>query len=401
MIVVYTARWAEDVAGRLEQAVGRRFPSSNSRVVRIVVRADGGKQGGIIGAEQSVTDGLLVQRLTVDDFSGADWEDGLEKFCALFIAGHIAEQSAGRDGVLMPAVVVPEWLSTGLAQYIDPALRARNREVLQGWQREGSVPAFAELLKWAVLPPGRAREKSLCGMAASWLCSIPEKAAFYRRIFDHLRAGESLSPDRLAAAMPSCGSAADLETAWRAWVARECAMVARPGTLSSDLIGTLRGLLSAVPGECGVPADMNWSAPAEPGALIDVKRAAWMPGYCGARIASIRMMEVGRPPEFVEAAELYVAFFEALGQRRRDDTLEKLLARADTAFAELGRRVGERERYMDAMELVYGGGGGAAPRGTASVTNDVVVERSKLQRYIDTVEERIRQAESGATDAGN
>ena len=398
VIAVHVARWAEDVARRLEQALGIKMTFGSSRSFRIVVRADKGESDGSVSASRTIADGNLVQQLAVDDFSGADWEEGLEKLCGLLVEGYAAERRAGRDAVPEP-VSVPEWLPAGLAQYVDPALRVRNREILQNWQKEGGVPAFAEVLKWHVLPPGRTRERSVCGVAVAWLCSMSGKATLFDRIFEYLCAGESLSPERIVAAMPACKTADDMEAAWRGWVDRECSVVAKPGALSSDWIRMLREQLAAVPGECCVPPDLKWPAPAELGTLIGVKKADWMPGFCAAKTAVIRTMEAGRPQEFVDAAESYVVFLEALEKCERDRTIEKLLAQADKAIDELDRQVGARERYMDEMERVYGGGDTGKDKPPADVYD--VVERSKLQRYIDTVEERTKKTEHGAAESGN
>ena len=81
----------------------------------------------------------------------------------------------------------------------------------------------------------------------------------------------------------------------------------------------------------------------------------------------------------------YCRFFDALRKRRSDRSLAALLREANNALDKLDATLRARRKYMDEMEAKYGAEQAAI--GTNETT--AVLDRSRLRRYVDEVEERM------------
>ena len=76
--------------------------------------------------------------------------------CWLMLNRHAAEYTSIRQRAGMGSTV-PDWISTGLAQNTQAALRSRNRDWISREIAEGRVLSLAQVVKQEVLPPGRWR----------------------------------------------------------------------------------------------------------------------------------------------------------------------------------------------------------------------------------------------------
>ncbi len=381
-------KWAEDVASRMERATGQAMPFSDARNFHIVIRPGETLPSGRVRRSQQLKAGLLIQVLLVEGFERVDWEEVLEVFSSLLVDGYVAmwqQQEYGWRGGR--AESAPAWLSVGLAQYIDRSLHTRNRRIVVRWTREGGVPSFAEILKWHFLSRGPSRQKVACSVAVAWLLARPDFSRDFEAVFDRLAQGKPLSPEWMATRLLRVGSVDEMEIAWRRWVGKQRLIVSNFGELSSDVLDRLSSELAARVGEHGVPVQAGLPVKMGFGDLAARKREKWIAAFTRAKTVELMTLAGGKPEELGLVVKEYCVFLKALRRRRWDRTLRILLARADASLVRLRQKVQKREKYVDEMAKKVGG-----HRRLVIGTEYDTLERSKLRRYVDSVERRIASA---------
>ncbi len=383
--------WAAGTAARLERAIGDGIPV-RGRSYRIAL--DGSLPAGPAGiARQAyVADGVFVQVLFVPDVRTADPEDLLESFCAMLLASWIPEAGDGRQ-----AIDPPDYFSVGLAQNLHPSLRARNRRVVAGiLAEEGQLPAFARILTWDRLPPGRCREKAISGLALGYILSQPDSAALLRRMAGILARGDPVSAAWIADATVGPGAASRLDADWRAWLLREQERaVDELGSISSALVDRLRRELVIAPLEAGLEDDPAGGA-VSLDSLIARRRIPAVRALAAERSQRIMLLAIGKDTEFVAAADAYRRFFNGLAAGRASFFLRQWLRQADAGAEALAIRVKARTEYVTAAEHAMGPTIPApAPRADAPAPPSPKAAKD----YVDQFERRFNNPPEGAERA--
>jgi hypothetical protein len=138
-------RWAEETTSKLERLLGVKFPIRRPEVIEI--RLVSGREAALLPSlmlrEES---GLLLRVLVVNTAEPADGEVMDELLCRALMAGYIRERRRGVAGSRMPAI--PQWLTMGVAQNLDAAVRGRNRDVVTDWRPASEIPKLAEVFCW-------------------------------------------------------------------------------------------------------------------------------------------------------------------------------------------------------------------------------------------------------------
>lgn len=305
---------AEDAAERLETALGIQLPFGRGQPVELVARVDPAVPSGSVIRAQGWVDRALAQKLIVINPEKADQEDVLEGLCWLLlnrcvIAGQDVETREARLGE------VPDWLSVGAAQNLYPHLRARNRQVVIRAWKAGTAPAFAEVLGFTLLPPGRWGQKAFCAAAVDLIASSGSAGEVFRGLFDRLARGEPVDAAWMAGASVAGGATKDLEKEWDLWIARQTQVRRYGETAGSEPAAALRAALEIDPLLCGFTADDGLPAVMTPADLIDRRGEPWMPKLAGGLSLKVRGLGLGESEAFRRTADRYGDFFDALAQR--------------------------------------------------------------------------------------
>ena len=231
-------RWAEEMADRMERMSGLPLPGSRQPPLEFRL-ADGRRPAPGVASRCAVEGGRLVRVLDVNAHVPIDYEDLLDQFCRLVLIGSAAERRQ-KAGLPAAEIAVPQWLSTGLAQNLDPACRVRNRKLISGWTPKDDVPALSAVLRWDDVPGGWYRARAVCGMVWAWAGNRKDSPGAYGRIVDRLAQGEPISPEWLAAQVAGTAAVSEMEGSWREWLRRQDRMVQDMGALSSALLDALK-----------------------------------------------------------------------------------------------------------------------------------------------------------------
>lgn len=365
------AGWADDVAVRVERVARLKIAPGDGREARIFLATNPAlSRAGASVAIRGARPGNTSLKIEVAGLEDVDWEDALEKWCAVLLDGCVA--GAATNGAAGRAA--PEWLSSGLAHCIDPALRARDRKILLRLADAGLTPGMAEILGWEILPPGRRHEKAVCASAVAWMFSDPETVpAISARVLESIAAGRKLDAGAMAELMPGYPDAAALEAGWRSRIEAERNVLSDIGIITEDALRELRAAVAVESGADGVPAGAQLRPGAGLEAVITARTNEWAAAFCRGRAIRIARLKPGRPREFTETADAYCAFLSAVaGGRAGERRLKSMLATAMTKMDEMERLFYARVEFMDRMEEKYGGEPGP----------EVVLEQPETREYI-------------------
>lgn len=378
--------WAEQIAVKVEQAIGIELPSGKSSIVRIVLYPEVrsvSKDSSRVMTTQELVDGQLVQRLLIYDYDNADPKDALETLCHLLLNSYVVNRLRALK-ISNPTLTInhqpstiPYWLVVGMAQSLYSSLRARNSEVvLRRWQ-EGQLLPLAQFLRSKEPQPSlnhtsaevpiakrigteedlssialakedqpltvmNDADKAVCGLLFGWIQSFQNKRECFEKIFERLAAGKDVSPEWFVTCIPACNSIADLEEEWDNWILRQKDIVYEPGTITSGLIDNLKAELLLYPGNFGIPLTSSLDRWIEFRDLIEQRDASWIPAFSSSKGISLRLLAAGRGKEFGDVVDSYCRFLEALRRGKSRRTLEKLLGQADEHLKTLQKKIEDR-----------------------------------------------------------
>jgi hypothetical protein len=341
------ARWAEDVAERVENALRLDLPFPRFEQIELVGRsASEGAGPGVLRA-QGYVDGRLMQRVVLEDPESTDQEDVLEAVCwlllnRLVIQRQSAEQRKARLGQ------APDWLSTGLAQNLYPELRTRNARLLKPRWQEGEAGAAGAVVRKELLPQGRWPDKAEAAFLVGWLLSLPQAAVLLESA-----GGKPLDLPWLLGATDH-GDERALSQAWDLWIAEEIGRAPMLGTISGERVGELKALLLLRTADYGAARAPGVPPVLEPAELVPYRREPWMQGMARQVVQRLDELAAGQAPEFAEVAGAYRSFFAGLGgagagpsAHASDRTLRQMLAEADRALVVLETLTRRRTAYVD------------------------------------------------------
>ena len=373
------ARWAEDVARRLEEALG---PIPLDRGWYLEVQATPGQP---VVRAQGWVDGLLQQRLDVDPGDTGDQEDALEGLVWLLLnRWPVARQShADRAAAL---AVVPDWLAVGMAQTLYVELRSRNAGAVQERLQQQLLTPWSDLVEREIMPAGRWSEKGELGLLVAWLL---ERRAPFEAAWARWAEGKRLRADEVAQLLAGLPSAAEGARSWEVWLVAQQDRVRDIGGLTLAQVDEFSELTSFDEAELlSVQADAE--GPLMAADLVAQRRAPWVPTLAMRRSLRIQMAMVGRAPEWQDVARQYLTVMQGLASQSRGRwggligrgssraSLEEQLAEADQALARLRNEVQARTDYLNRVEARLGQPGWVG----------IPDPEEEVRRYLDAVEQR-------------
>lgn len=382
---------AEEIANLLESLLGQPIPLTRNQPIILSVREDDRVPRGSVTRLQGWTEQGLTQKLAVLNPRLMDQEDVLEALSWLLLNRYaIALQSPGERKARLAEF--PDWLATGLAQNLYPALRSRNnRLVLAQWNEDRAL-SFEEIAALTHLPAGRWSEKVYCGAAVEWWRGQADPS-FWEALFRRLAAHEPAEAGWFADI--SRRSLRDQEKEWELWMARQ-SQVRRVGDPAGEDLGAqLKEKVAVAPDEWVALTGLPAAESVQPEYLLAWMDAPWMPAvssFCRMRVQSLAL---GADVEFLAVLSAYEDYFTRLARirstgwrrlfnrpARAEARLRQQLDRARALLTAYENRRTKRLRFVDAaaeQDRPTGGPGDPDLRRR--------IPRAELQRYVDAAEE--------------
>lgn len=345
------ARWAEEVARRLEGYLG---PIPLERGWYLEIKAVPGDR---VLRAQGWVDGLLQQRLDLGRSEELDQEDALEGLVWLLLNRWPIVRQSIPDRVEHLARV-PDWLSVGVAQNLYAELRARNAGVVQErWHTDQLVP-WTSLVEQEVLPSGRWAEKAETAFFVNWMV---EQRVDFDALWQSCAEARRLSAEDISRVVFRQLEMAAVTQEWEVWLA---AQQDRKRTVSGldlaqveefDRLARLEEPeLQAVRAEVAGPLMLA--------DLVALRHARWVPALATRRSWQLQLAMMGRSPEWQDVARRYIRFLEGLAGRGQGYSgglfgrgasarqLLALLEDADQARDRLRADIRARVAYLDQVE---------------------------------------------------
>ena len=397
------ARKLSEAAARIEEKTGMPLPIQRDQVLGVMVQDSAAPDAQVLKM-QGWDDGRFYQRLVVPGPLRLDEEDLLEGACWLMLNRYAAEYTAEGQRTGLGATV-PDWVSAGLAQNTQAALRSRNRDWIARELSEGRSLPLAQVVKQELLPAGRWREKAYAAAAVEFLFpdgNLNDWAALFKAV-------GARQPLDAAWLRQNCAALKDRnpEEAWKEFLVQRArsrnleAWSDQGLQIEEKLLQTLnfkpRELAEKVPVD--VPQDMFARD------LIDFRSQDWVLPVAAALSLQVQSLKLGAPPALQEVLASYTAYFDQFStpppekhswwQRQKnkdpkkiqppDDAtwlmaLNQLWMRAERAHQGFLENNQGRKRYVDSFDKP-GEGELAEP---AQIDDDI--PRTAIQLYLDQAE---------------
>lgn len=393
-----------ELAGRIEAKTGMPLPMRRDQVLGVMVQSATSPDTQVLKM-QGWDDGRFYQRLVVPGRYRLDGEDLLEAACWLLLNRYAAEYTPAAQHTGIGATV-PEWISAGLVQNTQAALRSRNRDWISRELADGRHLSLALIVKQTVLPPGRWREKAYASAAVEFLFPDGDLQT-WATLFKAAGTRQAIDPAWLRQNSPALAGQ-NPEAAWREHLAGRSrartieAWSDRGLQIEERLLQALnfrpRELVSGVPAE--VPPDLFARD------LMAYRDQEWVASLAAALTMQIQSLRLGAPPLLQEVLASYAAYFDQLTtpppeksawwrRTKRDPrkiqppddatwqvALNQLWLRAERAHQQFLERNQTRKRYVDAFDQ----------SGSSDFDEPLPalfdVPRTRWQRYVDEIEER-------------
>ncbi|MGD9613495.1 MAG: hypothetical protein AB7V22_11425, partial [Kiritimatiellia bacterium] len=203
-----------ELAGRVEDKTGMPLPMRRDQILGVMVQSATSPDVEVLKM-QGWDDGRFYQRLIVPGALRLDGEDLMEAACWLLLNRYAAEYTPAVQRLGMGATV-PDWISAGLAQNTQAALKSRNRDWISRERADGRTLPLAQVVKQELLPPGRWREKAYAAAAAEFLFPDGDLNA-WARLFKAAGTKQAIDAAWLR---KNCPALLDKnpESAWRAYL---------------------------------------------------------------------------------------------------------------------------------------------------------------------------------------
>ena len=310
----------------------------SDRTVRIILRRQADAQDELINLKEEFIAGDLVQSLVVRDYHQVNAEEARESLCRLLLGGYLTstkKRQSRRQGDVRIRDHVPQWLSTGIAQNLDPGLREVNTiAAVRRWEK-GRLMSVSGLLSFSSKDGGKKVDPLMSSVFVSWLTGFKERKKRFELIFRRLDEGKDISAEWIAHLIPGCKTAGDVEDQWDYWIHGRRRVIYRPGIATKDTVRMLRDRLLLYPGNSGIPLDVNPGRMIRVSDLIGMRDEEWMRLFCQRKSDELRLFVAGRGDEVGTVVKAYCVFFDALAGKGDEKKLRNLLAAAEKSLKEI------------------------------------------------------------------
>jgi len=352
-------KWAGRAIDRIENMVDSPWRIGKRQLHIRIWNTDSGE--GNIRSGQGASRGALIQRLELINLDLLHEQDMDEALCRLLLAAYVvdANQSdsrGGDHGRLAPAQaidVLPRWFCRGFSENLYKTRRVKNTELVMDAWETGRLPTLATFLRKE--HDGRLKDDLSVGyscLIVMRLVMLPQSKQRFSSIFKHLADGRKLSPEWMMSMFPECTSLVELDLRWDDWMLTQRRRILTPGGLAKRDLERVRQELFVYPGDYGVPMSSDWDQVASFRDLIAYREAPWIPTFAFGRMLSLRTSALGKDKRLVPVVDRYCEFLEALGERKREKKLKRLLDEAEKIWGMLLLEESEANRIPGEPELL-------------------------------------------------
>ena len=310
-------QWAEEIVDTLERELARPVPFQRNQPLRIELRDEPAGRPRVFPA-QSNEAGDLVQRVVVNRPAEIDHEELLESLVLLLCSRHVmVEARRHRAPDLVPRV--PEWFSTGLAQYMVEDLRGRNRRItFEDW-RDLQAVTPSELLTRRVFLEGRLKEKATAAMFYGYLKSQPNFLDLIDKFFVNWSLKRPVDLDFLLHHLEGVDTDRDLLQEWDLWMASNEAELREVWDVDlREQIASLKSYMKFRPRQLGLLDHPHADVPITWRELISMPRDEWHAAMVNQLIMRVQFLGLGQPDSFRGLLDEFVGFLRALAPKVAD-----------------------------------------------------------------------------------
>ena len=396
-----------ELASQVEASTGMPLPFQRDQVMGVMVQSTPSPDSQLLKM-QGWDGNQFYQRLIVPGVPRLDTEDLVGAACWLMLNRYVAEYTPKGQRTGMGAVV-PDWISSGIAQNTQAALYARNREWISNERAEGRVMSLYKVIKQEVLPPGRWREKAYAAAAVEFLFPEGDRTT-WAMLMKAVGTRQAVDAAWLRAHSPALLNQ-NPEQAWRAFLKQrsQSRTVDAWGDRGLQIENKLLTSLNFSPRELAadVPADVPADLYARD--LITYRGQKWTIPVAGSLSLQVQSLRLGAPAALQGVLISYAAFFDQLRtppepkrswwRRSKKDSnkrsppddaswqvaLNQLWMRAERTHQAYLESHQSRKRYVDSFDHPDSDSFDEFP---ASLDD---APRTRLQQAVDTAEEEMNQ----------
>lgn len=358
-IAVPLLDWTEDIADRLEKALGAPLPCPPGTTFRLVLSEAPAPAGRpTLKRELAIGETGVSARLVVCSAATADPAALLDALVSLMLARHVIAAQPAAAWRERPRDA-PDWFCCGLAAGLFPGPRARTqREALALWSA-GRESAPARILRRATLPAGAHDDRAMAAAFVAWLRSRPDFPRIAAECMKVWAAGGTTDPARLARIVRDPWTAAELDQEWDLWLAGLRQFDAPWALTEQDLLERCREAL-ALPREL-IPVEMPADVPdtLTPAVLVERRREPWSCVAAVAMVARLDRIPCGQHPETARIVRAYRDTLSSLTLPPQKFPLSLFDARPGPA--RMMRRFAVADAALDDLEAVCVARAEAAP----------------------------------------
>jgi hypothetical protein len=304
--------WLEEVAGRLERALGESLPAERGQPLVFVLGGDPAGTRAHIRREILSGSRGFGQVVRISNPERAEPAEVLAAAVSMMVARHVAARQPPDARDARPALA-PDWFACGLAGslYAVPRL-VLQRRALDAWMREADPPLesilgpgpaaspFAPLAEWTTL--------------VAWLRTRSDFADLAGWCMNAWAAGQTVDTGRLAARLNPAWTARDLAQQFDLAIA-----VARRSDVpwrmtAADLAARLREAIAPSRDRTPIVLPEDVADPIDIRVLIDRRHEPWARAVAHAMRMSIDQIPVGQDPALNRVVNAYRDILDPLRQ---------------------------------------------------------------------------------------
>lgn len=341
--------WVEEVAGRLERAMGEPLPAGSGWPLLVEVRRGPSNAPPAVVRRLHPDSRGMGQTLILEQPDAVPPADILAAAVSLMLARHVAirQPADERDRAPLPA---PDWFAAGLAGTLfGPPRLAFQRRAFEQWRR-GEDPPLASLVA-AGLPERPFEQMPAWTAFVAWLRRRPDFRAVSDRILRAAARREALSPAEVAATLNAAWTARDLAQEWDLAMAALSRLESPWSESPLRLALRLRAAVRVAAAEAPFEPPPEAPAVITPEALRLARGQPWSRQAAAWMLAAVERVPVGGDADLAKVAHRYRAVLHTLAQPAPEGWLWGWLRRRASNWA-LSRHIAEATRALDDREAL-------------------------------------------------
>lgn len=360
--------WTEDIADRLERAIGEALPCPNGTSFRLVVGSDSaGDDTPAVRRELAVGEAGVSARLFIASAERADPAVLLDALVSLMLARHVIARQPPASWRAQPRDA-PEWFATGLAASLYPGPHARAQRDGQAIWKAGRETTPDRILTGFRIPAGARDDRAMAAALVGLLRSRPDFVRIANEAMTTWAAGGTIDEALLARTVNPAWTPAGLRQEWDLWLAGLRHFDTPWALTETDLLVRCREALR-LPSAL-VPVELPADAPGAltPEAIVERRDEPWAKVAALRMIAELDRIPAGQVPDVGRLVAAFRAPLAALG--RPPAAFPRRLVVWSPRTATLLARLASAREALDDLEALAAARADVAAQESARAADD-------------------------------